>query len=143
MKAFDNIRISASGLSAERLRMDTIAANMVNYRTTKAANGKPYVRKIALFQENLKDAIDNETGLKKREIMGVKAIGIKEDKSPLRKIYEPTHPDADENGYVTMPNVNPLNEMVDLIASSRAYEANVTAISAEKGMLLKTLEIGR
>lgn len=134
MSLFNTMRISASGLSAERLRMDTITSNSTNVNTTRGKDGKPYVRKIAVFQENL----DNAMGLN-----GVKAVGVVEDKSPLRKAYNPSHPDADKDGYVTMPNVNILNEMADMIASSRAYEANVDTLNATKSMFTKTLEIGR
>lgn len=134
MGLFNTMRISASGLSAERLRMDTITSNMTNATTTRGEDGKPYVRKIAVFQENL----DKEKGLN-----GVKAVGIVEDESPLKSVYDPTHPDADENGYVTMPNVNLLNEMADMIAASRSYEANIDTLSATKSMFTKTLELGR
>lgn len=143
MKAFNSLRISTSGLAAERLRMDTISSNITNFRTTRGENGKPYVRKIALFQENFAKEIDKITGVSKKTPIGIRAIGVKEDDSPLRRVYEPSHPDADENGYVMMPNVNVLNEMADLIAASRAYEANVTVINTEKGMLMKSLEIGK
>jgi flagellar basal-body rod protein FlgC len=142
MKAFSSLRISASGLSAERLRMDTIASNIANATTTRGENGKPYVRKIAVFQENLKKATGSAQE-NKDEFLGVKAVEIAEDQSPLRRVYDPSHPDADEEGYVTMPNVNILNEMADMIAATRAYEANVTAMNAEKGMFSKALEIGR
>lgn len=131
---FSALRISASGLSAERLRMDTISSNIANANTTRGADGKPYIRKVAVFQENLDSA---------RGFNGVKAVGIEEDKSPLRKEYDPSHPDADADGYVTMPNVNILNEMADMIASSRAYEANVDTLNAGKSMFMKALEIGK
>lgn len=131
---FSALRISASGLSAERLRMDTISSNIVNSRTTRGEDGKPYVRKIAVFQENLNNALG---------MNGVKAVKIEEDKSPLRRVYDPSHPDADKDGYVMMPNVNVLNEMADMIASSRAYEANVDTLNANKSMFMKALEIGR
>lgn len=131
---FSSLRISASGLSAERLRMDTIASNISNVNTTRGADGKPYIRKIAVFQENL----DSTKGFN-----GVKAVGIEEDKSPLKKVYDPSNPDADQTGYVTMPNVNVLNEMADMIAASRSYEANVDTLNAGKSMFMKALEIGR
>lgn len=143
MGTFGGMRISSSGLSAERLRMDTIASNIVNAGTTRGKNGKPYVRKIAVFQENLENVLNKNTGNVENKLLGVKAVGIKEDNSPLRKVYDPSHPDADKEGYVTMPNVNILNEMVDLIAASRAYEGNITALNTEKAMIAKTLEIGR
>ncbi|WP_300386284.1 flagellar basal body rod protein FlgC [Clostridium sp.] len=134
MGLFNTMRISASGLAAERLRMDTITSNITNSQTTRGEDGKPYIRKIAVFKENL----DSATGLN-----GVKAVKIVDDESPLTKVYDPTHVDADEDGYVTMPNVNILNEMADMIAASRSYEANVNTLDATKSMFMKTLEIGR
>lgn len=143
IKAFNSLRISASGLSAERLRMDTIASNIANVTTTRGENGQPYVRKIAVFQENLQKELNKNSGTQEQVMMGVKAVGVEDDKSPLRRVYDPTHPDADADGYVLMPNVNILNEMADMIASTRAYEANVNAMTSEKSMFMKALEIGR
>ena len=136
MNAFSSMQISATGLAAERLRMDTISSNMANASTTRNAQGEksPYVRKIAVFQE----ALDS-----KKQMAGVKAVGIEEDKSPLRREYNPNHPDADEEGYVEYPNVDLLVEMSDLIAASRAYESNVDTLNAQKNMISKALEIGR
>ncbi|ABR36380.1 MULTISPECIES: flagellar basal body rod protein FlgC [Clostridium] len=135
MNAFTSMQISATGLSAERLRMDTITSNMANASTTRSANGKgPYVRKVAVFQEAL-DA--------NKDMAGVKAVKIENDPSPLRKVYDPTHPDADSNGYVTMPNVNVLNEMADMMVATRSYEANVDTFNALKSMFSKALEIGK
>lgn len=136
MNAFSSMQISATGLAAERLRMDTISSNMANASTTRNAKGEksPYVRKIAVFQE----ALDS-----KKQMAGVKAVGIEEDKSPLRREYNPTHSDADEDGYVTMPNVNVLNEMADMMVASRSYEANVDTLNALKSMFSKALEIGK
>ena len=134
MSMFNSLRISASGLSAERLRMDTISSNIANVNTSRGEDGKPYVRKIAVFQEALDD---------KQQLNGVKAVGIVDDKSPLRKEYDPTNPDADADGYVTMPNVNILNEMADMISASRSYEANVDTLNANKTMFMKALEIGK
>lgn len=143
MKIFNNMRISASGLSAERLRIDTIASNIVNSRSTRGKNGQPYRRKVAIFQENLTKEINKQTGKREETLNGVKAIGIEEDQSEFRRVYEPSHPDADENGYVLMPNVNILNEMADMMAATRSYEANVDAINSSKSMFMKALEIGR
>lgn len=143
MQAFGSLRISASGLSAERLRMDTIASNIANVSTTRGENGQAYKRKIAVFQENLNTEINRSSGQVEKNLLGVKAVGIEEDSSPLRRVYDPTHPDADEEGYVEMPNVNILNEMADMISATRAYEANVSAMTAEKGMFMKALEIGK
>jgi flagellar basal-body rod protein FlgC len=142
MNAFNSMRISSSGLSAERLRMDTISSNIANATTTRGEDGKPYVRKIAVFQENLAKEL-SKNGQTEEQPLGVKATGIVDDESPLRKVYDPSHPDSDDEGYVTMPNVNILNEMADMIAATRAYEANVNAMTAEKSMFNKALEIGR
>jgi flagellar basal-body rod protein FlgC len=143
LKTFNNLRISSSGLSAERLRMDTIASNIANVNTTRGADGQPYKRKVAVFQENLNNELNKQTGRYEDVPMGVKAVGIEEDNSPMRKVYDPSNPDADTQGYVTMPNVNILNEMADMIVATRAYEANVNAVNSEKSMFLKALEIGR
>lgn len=143
MDIFSAMRISASGLSAERLRMDIIADNVVNAETTRTAKGTPYRRKVASFEENLTRELNKDEFKYEDKLNGVKVSKISEDPSPFRVVYNPSHPDADENGYVTMPNVNILNEMVDLISVSRSFEANVTAINNEKQMALKALEIGR
>jgi len=139
MKMFDTLAISASGLAAERLRMDTIASNVANANTTRTEEGGPYRRKVAVFREKL----ESEIGRAGDGSAGVEAVGIQEDMSPFKKIYDPSHPDADEEGYVELPNVNLLNEMVDMIAATRAYEANVTVINSSKGMYAKALEIGK
>lgn len=134
MSVFSGMRISASALTAERLRMDVISSNVANVRTTRTEDGGAYVRKIAVFQENY----DEKLGM-----LGVKAQAIVEDDAPLRKLYEPTHPDADEEGYVEYPNVDILVEMSDLITASRAYESNVDTLNAQKNMISKALEIGK
>lgn len=143
MNAFSALRISASGLSAERLRMDTISSNISNVKTTRGKDRQPYKRKIAIFQENLKKELSKDHKKYENSLNGVKAVGIEEDKSPLKMVYNPNHPDANKDGYVLMPNVNILNEMADMIAATRAYEANVTAINSSKNMFMKALEIGR
>ena len=114
MGMFDSMRISASGLSAERLRMDTVSANIANAQTTRTKDGGPYVRRVAVFEEALDKA---------GKCNGIKAVAIKEDPSKLEKVYDTTHVDDDEDGYVTMPNVNILNEMADMIIATRTYEA--------------------
>lgn len=134
MSVFSGLRISASGLSAERLRMDVISSNVANISTTRGANGEAYRRKVAMFEENY----DNNLGM-----LGVKATEIVEDKSDLRKVYDPTHPDADELGYVEYPNVDILVEMSNLIAASRSYESNVDTLNAQKTIISKALEIGK
>ena len=134
MSVFNGMRISASGLSAERLRIDVISSNVANVKTTRTENGGAYVRKIASFQENY----DEKLGM-----LGVKAVSIEEDNSPLRTVYEPNNPDADEEGYVEYPNVDLLVEMSDLISASRAYESNIDTLNAQKDMISKALEIGK
>lgn len=134
MSVFSGMRISASGLSAERMRMDTISSNVANAETTRTEDGGAYRRKVATFAENY----DEKLGM-----LGVKTVSIEEDKSPLRKLYEPEHPDADEQGYVEYPNVDMLVEMSDLLVASRAYESNVDTLNAQKSMISKALEIGR
>lgn len=137
INAFHTMRISASGLSAERLRMDTVSSNIANINTTRGEDGEPYRRKIAVFQENLDKSLSGQDALN-----GIKAVEIAEDQTPFEKVYDPTHPDADEDGYVSMPNVDLLTEMADMITATRSYEANITAINAEKSMFNKALEIG-
>ena len=122
MGMFDAFAISGSGMTAERLRMDVIAGNLANADSTQGANGQPYRRRLVVLQT---------------------VAGVVEDQSPLRRVYDPSHPDADKQGYVTLPNVNPVTEMVDLITSSRGYEANVTAMNAAKQMFSKTFDILR
>lgn len=141
--AFKDMRISSSGLSAERLRMDTIASNIANVETTRGENGGPYRRKIAVFEENLNKVLNKDTGKYENDMLGVKAVGIKEDESPLKRVYDPSNPDADKDGYVSMPNVNILNEMADMISATRSYEANINAVQTEKSMFSKALEIGK
>ncbi|AAK80122.1 flagellar basal-body rod protein FlgC [Clostridium acetobutylicum] len=143
MSSFSSLNISSSGLSAERLRMDTISSNIANISTTRTADGGPYRRKVAVFQDNFENLFNKETGKYENKPLGVRAVKIDEDKSPFRMEYDPGNPDANADGYVAMPNVNILNEMADMMASTRAYEANVTAMNDEKGMYTKALEIGK
>ena len=138
MSVFQAMNISASGLTAERLRMDVVAGNIANQNTTRTENGEAYRRKIAVFSEYLETS---KTG--QNQVAGIRAVEIVEDDSDLIPVYDPTHPDANEEGYYLMPNVNVLNEMVDLMVASRSYEANVTVMNATKGMYMKALEIGR
>ncbi len=134
MSVFNGMRISASGLSAERMRMDTISSNVANAKTTRTQDGGAYVRKVATFADNY----DEKLGM-----LGVKTVSIEKDKSPMRKLYEPNHPDADKQGYVEYPNVDMLVEMSDLITASRSYESNIDTLNAQKSMISKALEIGR
>jgi flagellar basal-body rod protein FlgC len=149
MPLFDSLEISATGLTAERLRMDVTAENLANAQTTRGANGGPYRRKEVVLQQA---AGGPDFGVQLRSAMGggagqapggVEVAAIAEDPSPARMVYDPGHPDADARGYVAMPNVDSVTEMVDLISSSRAYEANVTAMQTAKTMFSKTLDLLR
>lgn len=149
MAIFNAFNISATGMSAQRIRMDILAQNAANVNTTRTEDGTPYRRKNVVFQEkpanSFSTILNSATGNRESYIgSGVKVTEIVEDtKTPMKMVYDPAHPDADENGYVTMPNVNVVTEMTDLIDATRAYEANVTAFNATKSMALKALEIGR
>ncbi|HEX5780803.1 MAG TPA: flagellar basal body rod protein FlgC [Solirubrobacteraceae bacterium] len=145
MSLFGGLEISASALTAERLRMDVVAENLANAQTTRGADGQPYRRKEVVLQEragsfgaSLSAAMNKGT-----EGGGVQVAGIAEDQTPLKRVYDPGHPDADADGYVAMPNVDTVTEMVDLIGAQRAYEANVTAMQAAKQMFSRTLELLR
>jgi flagellar basal-body rod protein FlgC len=149
MGLFDAIDVTGSGLSAERLRMDVTSENLANAQTTKGADGQPYRRKEVVLQQaggvgSFGSALTVAMGRgSAARVSGVQVSGIVEDQTDLKRIYDPGHPDADKDGYVTMPNVNTVTEMTDLISSSRAYEANVTAMQTAKTMFTKTLDILR
>lgn len=150
MKLTNSFDISASALTAQRLRMDVISANIANSDVTRGrlVNGRwePYQRKMVVMEPKtmeggFKSALDR--AMRQGTGEGVKVTGIVGDPSPYKRVYDPTHPDADETGYVLLPNVDVLKEMVDLISASRSYEANVTALNASKAMFMKALEIGK
>ncbi len=145
MELLPALAISASGLTAERLRLDMIANNLANINTTRTPRGGPYRREVPVFAERLQEAMGQLPGRPSSRApgAGVEVAAIVEDNSPPRLVYDPSHPDADANGYVHLPNINIVNEMVDMITASRAYEANVTVLNAAKAMTLKALEIGR
>jgi len=151
MGLFGSLDISASALSAERLRMDVTAENLANAQSTRTAGGGPYRRKEVVVQANgdggfagaLATARGGATGSAASAGGGVSVTGIVEDQTPNRLVYDPSHPDANAQGYVSMPNVNPVTEMVDLISASRSYEANVTAMQTSKQMFTKTLDLLR
>jgi len=148
MGMFDGLEISASGLTAERMRMDVVAQNLANAQTTRGADGQPYRRQEVVLQERtptsgfgaaLAGAMGGRTG----SPGGVQVAQIAKDQTPLKRVYDPGHPDADANGYVQMPNVDSVSEMVDLISAQRAYEANVTAMQSAKQMFSRTLDLLR
>ena len=129
------LTISASGLEAQRLRMNIIAGNLANAQSTHSPEGGPYRRKDVVFSEIL----DSMSGKGSGE---VQVSGVIEDQRPFQMVYDPQHPDANAEGYVQLPNVNLLEEMVNMMSASRSYEANVTAINSAKSMARKALEIG-
>jgi flagellar basal-body rod protein FlgC len=151
MGLFDAIDISGSGLTAERLRMDTIANNLANANTTRTPGGGPFVRQVVVLGEKTSAAVatGNESfasfgGMQAGQSgTGVQAVGIENDKTPGKKVYDPGNPDADRKGYVTMPNVNPVTEMVDLITATRGYEADTSAVKAAEGMANHALDVIR
>ena len=151
MSIFGAMDVSASGLRAERLRMDTIAANLANANTTRTEDGGPYRRREVVLREAGGAAgvkgpafstfgnFDGNGGSRG----GVQVAGIQEDPSPPREVYDPSHPDADARGIVRMPNVNPVTEMVDLISATRSYEASTTALNAMKTEFTRALDVLR
>ena len=150
MGMFDSMRVSASGMAAERMRMDVIAQNLANVNSTRGPDGQPYRRHEVILQSRGAAGGPETTGGVSPSAQdgskaggGVNVLGIVEDPSPLRAVYDPSNPDADDKGYVYMPNVNSVTEMVDMTTATRAYEANVTAMNASKNMALKALDILR
>ena len=149
MGMFLGIDTSASGLTAERLRMDVISNNIANANTTRTENGGAYHRRYVVFTprerqtESFEKSLRNAMGAGQKIGEGVRATHIIEDTSQGPLVYDPGHPDANADGYVEKPNVNMVTEMVDMITAHRAYEANSTVINAAKAMALKTLEIGK
>ena len=146
MGLFQAFDISASGMTAERFRMDIIAQNIANVNTTRTEDGTPYRRKIVTFGEKTLTPFSQyyETARARAVGNGVKGTSVLEDtETDFRMEYDPSHPDADENGYVYYPNVNTVTEMTNLIDTTRAYEANTTAFEATKSMAQAALNIGK
>lgn len=148
------MKISGSALSAQRLRMDTISNNLANAQTTRTADGTPYRRQQVSFQPLFEHSLLERVKLSRNHERhlgaevpasqgGVRVTAVTEDPRPGKMVYEPSHPDADEAGYVTYPNVNVIEEMTNMISASRSYEASVTALQSAKTLALKALEIGR
>jgi flagellar basal-body rod protein FlgC len=145
MDFFSSMRVSASGLDAQTKRMNTISSNIANAETTRTAEGGPYKKKDPVLaaqtdRENFAEILQNELD---ENIQAVQVVEIAEDERAPRMVYNPGHPDANPEGYVAMPNVNPVEEMANMISAQRSYEANVTAMGAAKAMAQKALEIGR
>jgi flagellar basal-body rod protein FlgC len=144
MAFLESMNVSASALTATRLRMDIVAENIANSNTTRTASGDPYRRKYVVFQEIKRDnTFASFFNRAQQSYGGVRVTSVGEDDSEFKLDYNPSHPDADADGYVRMPNVEVVQEMVDMMAAYRAYEANITAINTFKDMAIKTLEIGK
>lgn len=141
---FDSLDVSASALSAERLRMNTISSNLANAQTTRTPEGGPYRRKDAVFEalpgKNFADVLGGTMDI---PLHKVQVVDVVSDPNPPRLVRDPNHPDADPDGNVAMPNINTMEEMVNLITASRTYEANVTAMNVARNMMNKALEIGK
>jgi len=146
MSLFQSFNISTSGLTAQRFRMDVISENVANVTTTRTEDGTPYTRKIVSFQEKQVTPFSKVLNNTREALIGngVKVNRVAEDTtSDYIMKYEPSNPDADENGYVSYPNVNIITEMTNLIDASRSYEANITAFDTSKAIALKGLELGK
>ena len=147
MSIFKSFGVNASGMTAERFRMDIISQNVANANTTRTEEGTPYRRKVVTFQERTTDITSFGTIFKRARGMdvgdGVKAVSVTEDQSDLTMVYDPSHPDADDNGYVMYPNVNIVTEMTNMIDAERAYQANATAFTASKAIAMKGLDIAK
>jgi len=151
MSFFDAISIAASGLTAERVRMDVTSENLANADTTQAANGQPYQRQEVVLQQvgggfsaalsGAMSAVPGSSQVNATADGGVEVAGIVSDPTPDQEVYDPGNPSANSQGYVKMPNVNPVNEMVDMIDESRSYESDVTAMNTAKQMYEKTLDL--
>jgi flagellar basal-body rod protein FlgC len=146
MGMFDAIDVSASGMTAERLRMDVTAENLANAETTRTPEGGPYRRKVVILQQASGEGFAGELAGALGQggaSAGVEVAGVAGEANSVRQVYDPGHPDANANGYVAMPDINSVTEMVDLIDASRAYQANVTAMQTTKTAFAKTIELLR
>ncbi len=131
---FKGFEVPITGMKAQKVRIDITSSNLANVNSTKAEDGQPYRRRVPVFQAVLDE---------QEHLIKVKVVDVVKDPSPFKLKYDPSHPDADKNGYVHLPNVDPIKEMVDMMSAIRSYEANVTAFNTHKDMLLKSLEILR
>ena len=146
MSFFNSIDIAGSGLTASRLRMDTISENIANVETTRTEEGGAYRRKVVVYEAvnggSFKDHLYQKMSVKDNTA-GVRVAEIAEDPSDMKMVYDPTHPDANEEGYVELPNVDQTQEILDLMSASRAYQLNLSAIDITKQMAARAIEIGR
>ena len=142
MDILNTFRISGSALQAQSTRLNAISSNLANVETTSTPEGGPYKKKSVVFQSTPLSFQDQLEEIR-QGVQGVSVTKIAEDTSAPRKVYNPSHPDAKEDGYVEMPNISVLEEMVDMMSATRSYQANVTSIKMAKRMAMKALELGR
>lgn len=139
MDIFDSMKISSSALAAQRSRLNVVSSNLANIETTRTPEGGPYQKRDVVFRSTPL----NFGGVLDRAVQGVEVAEIRANAAPPKLVHDPSHPDADEQGYVALPNISLMEEMVDMMSASRSYDANVTVIKSAKRMALKALEIGR
>jgi flagellar basal-body rod protein FlgC len=142
MSLHSAITASATALNAERTRIEVAVSNMANAESTKSADGGPYRRRDVMLAADPVQSFDAELG-RSANAIGVKVTGIAQDQTPFRRRYEPSHPDADADGFVELPNVDASQEMVDMVGAARAYQANIAAITMIRDLVAKSLELGR
>ncbi|MGM0471513.1 MAG: flagellar basal body rod protein FlgC [Bacillota bacterium] len=144
MGLFSGMNISGSGMTAQRLRMDLISDNIANVNTTRTEDGEPYRKKSPIFKAKSSGdfAVPNLDSERNQTGQGVEVTSIRESTKPPKLVHQPEHPDANEEGYVEMPNIDIASEMADMISASRAYEANVTSLNTSKDMFKSALKIG-
>jgi len=135
------VNAAASALNAERARIEVAVSNLANIESTRGPDGQPYRRRDVVLQSTPVDSFDQVLG--RASSTGVQVAGIVEDQTAPRRRYEPSHPDADKEGYVSLPNVDPAEEMVDMLSAARAYQANLTAIGLIRDMVSRALELGK
>ena len=143
MDIFTTMKISASALKAQRLRMNAISSNLANIETTRTPDGGPYRKREVIFQSTSQGFADTLDSRMRDAAQGVKVSHVQASSRPPLMVYDPSHPDADEQGMLAMPNINLVEETADMMSASRAYEANVTVVKSARRMALKALEIGR
>ncbi len=143
MDIFTTMKISSSALKAQRIRMNAISSNLANIETTRTPDGGPYRKREVVFTTTQKGFSDTLDSRMRDAAQGVKVARVQASSLPPRMVYDPSHPDADENGQVAMPNISLVEETADMMSAARAYEANVTVVKSAKRMALKALEIGR
>lgn len=143
MAFLQSMNISGSALTAQKMRMNIISENIANAQTTRTETGGAYVKKNVVLQSSNVGITFAGTLRNTQEVQGVEIAAITESDDAMKVVYDPDHPDADENGYVTMPNVDTVEEMVDMISATRSYEANITAFNALKAMAGSALDIGK